>query len=136
MKTDRLKRLLVLALMSDKDGERINALDAISRILAADKHDAHWLAEQLFKPPEMLSPREHYQQQARSRTMPEGMYDYWGDWLEYCSREPVLYRMKPREREFIESLQGQRMRRWSWSPSKAQANWLYSIHLRMSVTDR
>lgn len=133
----RLKKILLLALESDKDMERIAALDMAVRLLEADGKDAHWLVAQLDLIEAQPKHPSRYANWSRSHSpayQPEKAG--WGAMLEYCSREPVLDRVGEREFDFIQSLVRQ-TRRYGrdWVPSPRQLNWLSGIYTRMKVTD-
>lgn len=133
----RLKKILLLAFESDKDMERIAALDMAKNLLAADKKDAHWLVAQLDLIEAQPKHPSRFANWSRSHSptyQPEKAG--WGKMLEYCAREPVLARVDPREFDFIQSLVRQ-TRRYGrdWIPSPRQINWLTGIYTRMKVTD-
>jgi hypothetical protein len=122
MKVERLKRLLTLAFLSDKEHERLAALDAIKRVLEAEGRDAHWLVENAFREP----PRPQVQHMQR---------DQWASWLEYLCREPVFERLRRSEQDFVDSLGEQSRRYRNWGPSIRQGKWLYAIYTREKVTE-
>ena len=123
MKVERLKRLLTLAFLSDKEHERLAALDAIKRVLEAEGRDAHWLVENAFQEPRVPQLRQ---------PMTRGD---WPTWLEFVMREPVFDRLRGREQEFVDSLGEQSRRYRDWSPTIKQGQWLYRIYTREKITE-
>lgn len=124
--TDRLKKLLLVALSSDQPGEAFAALSAINKQLKANKLDAHWLADKLnggSPPPAAKVQPAHTWQPARSAAVD------WQEMLIHCAdHRPFL---KPREEEFIGSLLNQSQTRFDWYPTDRQYNWLEAIYSRL-----
>lgn len=124
--TDRLKKLLLVALSSDQPGEAFAALSAINKQLKANKLDAHWLADKLngvrapSPPPPPPPPPYSWQRPARAVD--------WQEMLIHCAdHRPFL---RPREEEFVGSLLDQSTK-GGWYPSEKQFNWLAAIYSRL-----
>lgn len=127
--TDRLKKLLLVALSSDQPGEAFAALSAINKQLKANKLDAHWLADKLngasAPPPPKVQPG--YQPSYGPWHKPAHVD--WQEMLIHCAdHRPFL---RPREEEFIGSLLNQSQTHGGWYPSEKQLGWLAAIYSRL-----
>lgn len=120
---ERLRKLLLIALRSDQDGEIAGAVRAVKRVLAKSGHDAHWLVQAL----------------RAEETTPWVMGPIVTDWqsmLEFCGEDTSLLMLSDRETEFILSLYNQRSRRKNWQPTHRQQQWLEGIYNRLKLTRR
>lgn len=119
----RLAKLLLLALSTDQPGEAWAAIAAIQRWLKRNKHDVHWLLDEMPAPP--VKPR------VRKNQPPVDLED-WDHQITWLAAVPEY--LSFREREFIESLMEQRQR-WGhrWKPTEKQVRWLASIYIRVSL---
>ena len=120
----RLRKLLLIALSTDADNQKVAALNAINRTLKAGQVDMHWLADKIDKPdpPWLLAPA--------FTASP-------GEMLDYCGEDLSLLALNERELEFILSLN--RQRGWygsTWKLSPRQARWLKGIFERLKLTRR
>lgn len=121
---ERIRKLLLIALRSDQDGEVAGAIRAVKRVLAKSGHDEHWLVSTL-RPndttPWIMGP---------SRTD-------WVSMLDFCGEDLSLLMLSPRETEFVISLNQQRSRKGDgWRPSHRQQVWLEGIYNRLKLTRR
>ena len=119
---ERLRKLLLIALSSDKDGEIAGAMRAINRVLARSGHDAHWLAD-------LLRPNE---------TTPWVMGPSRAEWeemLKFCGEDVSMLMLSEREAEFIMSLHYQKSSKSKkWNPTHRQLSWLEGIYNRLKLT--
>jgi hypothetical protein len=121
IETDRLAKLISLIFSTDKDGEIVGAVGAARRLLAAEKVDAHWLADRLTAP-QPLHKQERERDDDRDR-------DEDGDHrsaIWWCHHHCGALTAK--ERRFIESLT-----RWRGPFSERQAQWLHDAADRLSA---
>jgi hypothetical protein len=118
----KLRKLLLVALSSQQDGEIVAAIRAVNKLLKKGGKDIHWLVEQIdghaVKPLTLFDPGPY--EEADWRTM-----------LDRVSRsQPTL--LSERECEFILSLTDQWISRGErWRPSTKQRQWLTAIYLRV-----
>jgi hypothetical protein len=117
----RLAKLLMLALSTDQPGEAWAAIAAIQRWLKRNKHDVHWLLDEMPAPPTKPRVRKNY---------PHDMDD-WDHQITWLGAVPEF--LSHREFEFIESLMSQRQRWHRWEPTIKQRKWLASIYLRVTL---
>lgn len=118
----RLRKLLLIALRTDKDGEAAAACRAIIKVLAKDGHDAEWLVDKLVGRPSkyilpvMAEPWEN---------------EDWDAQLTFVSADEQIPHMKFAELSFIHSLLRQRALSTAWKPTIRQRNWLRGIYQRV-----
>lgn len=120
---ERLRKLLLIALRSDQDGEIAGAMRAVRRVLAKSGHDAHWLVQTLRM------------DEATPWVMGPSVTD-WQSMLEFCGEDMSLLMLSEREAEFVLSLHEKRSRRKNWQPTYRQQQWLEGIYNRLKITRR
>ena len=111
VETDRLAKLIRLIFSTDKTGEAVAAIAAVKRILAAEKKDGHWLADQLTAPITLPPPDKRAERDERD--------DVW-----FCFHHRK--RLSARDRAFIENIVGR-----STPLSEKQRQWLFDIVERL-----
>lgn len=111
--TDRLAKLIRLIFSTDKTGEAIAAIAAVKRMLAAEKKDGHWLADQLTAPITLPTPDKCAERDDRSAA-----------WFCFHHRK----RLSPKEQAFIENIIS-----WSGPLSDKQRKWLQDIVDRLEA---
>lgn len=131
MNLDRLKKALLVALSSDKDGEVLAALKVAKKQLASAGKDIHWMVGQIGEPakaqPQQAPPRRRTGEQWYE----PHVADNWRDQI--TALVVVVDHLRPREQEFILSICDQWMhsQEEDWQPSPRQGAWLTSIYERM-----
>jgi hypothetical protein len=110
IETDRLAKLLRLALGSDKDGEIIGAVVALKRTLAAAGLDTHWIVDAFERgaAPAVQQPRNKSDERN----------DRSAAWFAFHRS----HRLSSKERKFIESIV-----QWTAPLSDKQRQWLHDI---------
>ena len=122
---ERLRKLLLIALSTDQDGEIAGAMRAVKRVLAKSGHDAHWLVEALR--PNGVTPW----------VLGPSLTADWATMLDFCGEDLSILMLSDREAEFIVSLNMQRSRKGErWTPSHRQKQWLEGIYNRLKLTRR
>jgi hypothetical protein len=118
---DDAKRLtkLLLMLSSDRDGEVVAAAKAIGRALQATGKDWHDLARRLSVPVKARI----------SEQAPPRHDKNWRAMHEHCIQHDD--RLRPREREFIDSLGS-----WRGDLTEKQRSWLVAIYQRLGGPNR
>jgi hypothetical protein len=110
---DRLTKLLRVALITDKDGEILCAINATKNTLTSAGRDAHWLADA-------------FERGAVAREHRHSVGDDAGNRREDAPAIRFAYqrrhRLSPGDRRFIEDLTD-----WHKPLSPAQRKWLHDI---------
>jgi len=114
----RLRKALLVMLSSDQTGEIIAASALTQKLLKAAGKDIHWLADRLLDE----TPVQQYPVQAESD---------WRDMLNSCLAH--VDRLRFKDREFIWSLNDQRLYAIYWEPSPKQTAWLVNIYERIKL---
>jgi hypothetical protein len=139
MKIERLRQALLVALVSDKEGEALAALKVVRKILAGDGKDAHWLAAKLVEDnaaPGGMKPASGRWTPPHTgkddRWWQEGAAANWAEQLDFLALHDDW--LRPREEEFIYSLVSQ----WQvggsgWKPTPRQGAWLTAIYSRVKL---
>jgi hypothetical protein len=114
---ERLEKLFLM-LSSDHPGEVVAAAQAIGRALKADGSDWHVLASRLKNPDKPKSRKA-------ARDAPP---DDWHVMHEFCLDRDHRrdHRLRPREREFIDSIGN-----WRGDLTEKQYAWLVAIYQRL-----
>ncbi len=124
----RLKKLLLLALSSDQPGEVMAAITKLRSTLAKDGRDVHWLADSLTPSGSRPAVAPSYRPAWAPTPSSAGLH--WEVMLDRCEKH--LDRLRPREREFIDSLRHQSGMKDYWVPTDRQYGWLSSIYAKVT----
>jgi hypothetical protein len=114
VETDRLAKLLRLALVADHDGEIIGAIHALKRTLAAAGLDGHHVVDAFLRGAQPDTPSISPDAQGDDRSLV---------WFAFHRRD----RLTPKEAAFVESLT-----RWRGTISEKQRVWLHGIVDRLA----
>jgi hypothetical protein len=136
MNTEKLRKLLLLMLSSDQDGEALNAARALRRRLEADSMDIHEFADLLegrkLSEDEMKRIYERAFEEGKNSAAvevgfsPAGLPSFYEMACEI--QHKANGRLSPKEEGFIEDMVRWCARR---EPSEKQAKWLHSIYCKI-----
>lgn len=115
-KLERLRKLLILAMSSDNEGESASALRAVRRWMAATRHDAGWVLDNVGAPPPPFV-------LGTPAVVP------WDEQVKYLSEPDSVAMLNDKEMQFVADM----LTRWAKGQKHLtlkQAKWMNSIFNR------